>query len=170
MSEHTTPSKPGNPPHESGGSVKSVSVISTGTGEGHQEHIYGTRKPVIYTPCPPHICPRSHQRTTSIPRMPPNSFGGGCVPRSPIQSEVCLNIAGYTDDFCSWRLGAHSAQLILSIIATLTTTHEAICDPHDRLTVSLLTFDFIRSVRRRKNIGYRKNEKTKTQAGLLCPC
>jgi len=45
MSEHTTPSKSGKPSHESGGSVKSVSVISTGTGEAHREHVYGTRKP-----------------------------------------------------------------------------------------------------------------------------
>ncbi len=121
---------------------------------------------IIYTPRPPHICPRSHQRPTLNPRMPPNSFGDGCVPRSPIQSEACLNIAGYINDLCSRRLGAHSAQLVLSIIATLTTTHEAIYDPHGRLTVSLLTFNFIRSVRRRKRIGWRKNEKTKMQAGL----
>ena len=45
MSEHTTLTKSGKPFHESGGSVKSVSVISTGTGEAHREHIYGTRKP-----------------------------------------------------------------------------------------------------------------------------
>ena len=45
MSEHTTPSKSGKPSHESVGSVKSVSVISTGTGEAHREHVYGTRKP-----------------------------------------------------------------------------------------------------------------------------
>ena len=77
MSEHTTLTKSGKPFHESGGYVKSVSVISTGTGEAHREHIYGTRKPVIYTPSPPHICPRSHQRPTSNPRMPPNLFEGG---------------------------------------------------------------------------------------------
>jgi len=45
MSEHTTLTKSGRPSHESGGFVKSVSVISTGTGEAHREHIYGTRKP-----------------------------------------------------------------------------------------------------------------------------
>jgi len=45
MSEHTTPSKSGKPSHESGGTVKSVSVISTGTGEGHREHVYGSHKP-----------------------------------------------------------------------------------------------------------------------------
>ena len=123
--EHTTLTKSGKPFHKSGGSVKSVSVISTGTGEAHREHICGTRKPVIYMPRPPHICPRSYQRTTSNPRMPPNSSGGGCVPHSPIQSEVCLNIAGYTDDLCSRRLGVHIAQLILSIMVMLLTTHEA---------------------------------------------
>ncbi|PXF61958.1 MAG: hypothetical protein C4B59_01650 [Candidatus Methanogaster sp.] len=46
--EHTTPSKSGNPPHESGGPIKSVSIISTGTGEAHRKHIYGTRKPVLW--------------------------------------------------------------------------------------------------------------------------
>jgi hypothetical protein len=44
--------------------------------------------------------------------------------------------------------------------------HGAICDPHGRLMVSLLTYNFIRSVRRRENMGWRKNEKTKAQAGL----
>jgi len=48
MSEHTTLTKSGNSPHESGGFVKSVSVISTGTGEAHREHIYGTRKPALW--------------------------------------------------------------------------------------------------------------------------
>jgi glyoxylase-like metal-dependent hydrolase (beta-lactamase superfamily II) len=48
MSEHTTLTKSGKPFHESGGSVKSVSVISTGTGEAHREHIYGTRKPALW--------------------------------------------------------------------------------------------------------------------------
>jgi N-acyl homoserine lactone hydrolase len=48
VSEHTTPSESGNPPHESGGFVKSVSVISTGIGEAHLEHIYGTRKPALW--------------------------------------------------------------------------------------------------------------------------
>ena len=48
MPEHTTPSKPGKPFHESGGSVRSVSVISTGTGEVHREHIYGSRKPALW--------------------------------------------------------------------------------------------------------------------------
>jgi hypothetical protein len=45
MSELTTLTKSGKPSHENGGTVKSVSVISTGTGEAHREHIYGTRKP-----------------------------------------------------------------------------------------------------------------------------
>ena len=72
MSEHTTLTKTEKPSHESGGTVKSVSVISTGTGEGHREHIYGTRKPVIYTPHPPHICLHSNQCPTSNPWMPPN--------------------------------------------------------------------------------------------------
>lgn len=48
MSEHTTLTKTEKPSHESGGTVKSVSVISTGTGEGHREHIYGTRKPALW--------------------------------------------------------------------------------------------------------------------------
>ena len=48
MSEHTTLSKSGKPFHESEGPVKSVSVISTGTGEGHREHVYGTRKPALW--------------------------------------------------------------------------------------------------------------------------
>lgn len=48
MSEHTTHSKSGKPSHESEGSVKSVSVISTGTGEVHREHVYGTRKPALW--------------------------------------------------------------------------------------------------------------------------
>ena len=33
---------------ETGGPIKSVSVISTGTGEAHWEHIYGTRKPALW--------------------------------------------------------------------------------------------------------------------------
>ncbi len=48
MSEHTTLSKSGKSFHESEGPVKSVSVISTGTGEGHREHVYGTRKPALW--------------------------------------------------------------------------------------------------------------------------
>jgi len=67
MSEHTTLTKSEKPFHESGGSVKSVSVISTGTGEAQREHIYGTRKPVIYTPRPP-----PHLSTlTSAPDLKP---------------------------------------------------------------------------------------------------
>lgn len=34
--------------HEGADPIKSVSVISTGTGEGHWEHIYGTRKPTLW--------------------------------------------------------------------------------------------------------------------------
>jgi len=48
MSEHTTLSKSGKLSHESGGFVKSVSVINTGIGESHREHIYGTRKPALW--------------------------------------------------------------------------------------------------------------------------
>ena len=48
MSEDTTPPKSGKASHESEGPVKSVSVISTGTGEGHWEHVYGTRKPALW--------------------------------------------------------------------------------------------------------------------------
>jgi glyoxylase-like metal-dependent hydrolase (beta-lactamase superfamily II) len=48
MSEHTTLTKSGKPSHESGGFVKSVSVISTGTDEGHREHVYGSRKPALW--------------------------------------------------------------------------------------------------------------------------
>jgi len=32
---------------ENGGTIKSVSVFSTGTGEGDREHVYGTRKPAL---------------------------------------------------------------------------------------------------------------------------
>ena len=91
MSEHTTLTKSGKPFHESGGSIESVSVISTGTGEAHREHIYETRKPVIYTPRPTHICPRSHQRRTSNPRMPPNLLGGGADRAAGM--EICARSA-----------------------------------------------------------------------------
>lgn len=40
--------KSGKPLHESAGPIKSVSVITTGTGEAHREHIYGTGKPTLW--------------------------------------------------------------------------------------------------------------------------
>ncbi|UGV41379.1 N-acyl homoserine lactonase family protein [Methanococcoides orientis] len=48
MSEHTTHSKSGTAFHESVSPIKSVSVISTGTGEAHWEHIYGSRKSALW--------------------------------------------------------------------------------------------------------------------------
>lgn len=49
MPEHTTLSKDsGKPSRESGGFVKSVLVISTGTGKAHREHVYGSRKPALW--------------------------------------------------------------------------------------------------------------------------
>lgn len=48
MPEDLAPPKSGEIPHENGGPVKSVSVITLGTGEGHWEHVHGTRKPALW--------------------------------------------------------------------------------------------------------------------------
>jgi glyoxylase-like metal-dependent hydrolase (beta-lactamase superfamily II) len=48
MSEPADISKHPNRSRRSGGCVKSVSVFSTGRGEAHWEHIYGSRKPALW--------------------------------------------------------------------------------------------------------------------------
>jgi N-acyl homoserine lactone hydrolase len=48
MAGKRTFSEPETVSHEMGGAVRSVSVISTGTGEVHWEHIHGSRKPALW--------------------------------------------------------------------------------------------------------------------------
>ena len=48
MVTHVGPSKPGRVFPAHAGPIKAVSVINTGWGEAHREHIYGTRKPAYW--------------------------------------------------------------------------------------------------------------------------
>jgi glyoxylase-like metal-dependent hydrolase (beta-lactamase superfamily II) len=48
MAIHVGPSKSDEVLHEHAGPIKSVSVITIGWGEGHREHVYGSRKPTLW--------------------------------------------------------------------------------------------------------------------------
>ena len=48
MVTHVSPSKSGRVFPEHAGRIKSVSVINTGWGEAHREHVYGSRKPTLW--------------------------------------------------------------------------------------------------------------------------